>query len=74
MRLDSKRLISATEARSTLPALLDGARGGSISHILRGGAVVAHLVPSDALVITPDVGPAINSAVARAAALDVLHG
>jgi antitoxin (DNA-binding transcriptional repressor) of toxin-antitoxin stability system len=68
MRLDSNRLISATEARTTLPSLLDAAREGHITHILRDRTVAAHLVPGDALIITGDIEPDLRTHVARTTA------
>lgn len=63
MRIDQYRLFSSTEARSTLPAILDAAGEGRTSHVIRDRTVAAHIVPPDALVVTNDVEPAIRVAV-----------
>ncbi|QIV79877.1 hypothetical protein [Mycolicibacterium frederiksbergense] len=65
MRIDQNRLVPSTQARTTLPALLDAAHDGRIAHILRDGAVAAHLIPADLLVVTGNVEAALNYSVAR---------
>lgn len=55
MRIDQNRLLPSSEARSTLPALLDAAGEGRIFHIARDRAVAAHLVPPNALIVTSEV-------------------
>lgn len=52
MRLHPTRLVPATDAGRTLPALLDAAVAGRTSHIVADQQVVAHLVPADTLVLT----------------------
>lgn len=68
MRLDRNRIVSATDARTTLPALLDAATEGRTTHILRDRAIVAHVVPADAQLITADVEATLQWSVANAEA------
>jgi antitoxin (DNA-binding transcriptional repressor) of toxin-antitoxin stability system len=51
MEIDATRLIGVTQARQQFASLLDQAAFGKTFHLMRDGAIAAHLVPSCALVV-----------------------
>jgi antitoxin (DNA-binding transcriptional repressor) of toxin-antitoxin stability system len=55
VRSDPTRVVPATQAQTTLSALLDAAVAGQATHIVRDQTVVAHLVSADTLVLTADI-------------------
>lgn len=68
MRIDPNRLVPATQAQTRLPALLDAAAAGHATHIVDNERVLAHLLPADALVLTPDIEEALLGTAVRAEA------
>ncbi len=51
MKIDTQRLIGVTQARQQLASVLDDVAAGKPFHLMRESTVVAHLVPTRALVV-----------------------
>lgn len=51
MKVDLERMLRASDVRTHFSAVLDDAANGKVTHVIREGQVVAHIVPADKKVV-----------------------